>query len=496
MNNTLQPKDEQLFALTCEIMQDAIAYMERRTAAGRYIPKHDDWPSLSWTDDGMPDFSFGESNLPDYTDSFGLGLFEAFAETKEGIKGETYKWDEKPAFQALLDYVESEPQIHKHFFPISDAGNGRGKLGFFKSSVEVFISSLTEGYVHRFGFTFDRGKFLQVYLPRENALVEDQLAIEIWVPILHLAFGADEIELTPDVSVSRMPEDFQLARARLFRGSEEIQHGIVQAATHALILKDYTLPNLGYLTKFGSFLNPSSPILEIINTFFAALRMLMEAKTGYGQILVVPIGWAGSYVASLPDVEGVALRRYPADLGGELDRAIPALSLEQLSAVGGLFSKILKLQERSAGHRMQLAIRRLNNCFLREDGEDAILDATIAMELLLSDGDTQEITHKLALRMAALSSTVPDYKHEPTAVFKNVKAVYRFRSAVVHGNQEKAKETREIKLDDGTIIPTIKLATDYLGMAVRAIAQQPEYFTPHNIDEKLLLKSALPPEFE
>src|SRR5260370_31164939 len=123
-----------------------------------------------------------------------------------------------------------------------------------------------------------------------------------------------------------MRENVQVARAGFFGVPKKIKHEIVQAATHALILKDYTLPNLGYLTKFGSFLNPSSPILEIINTFFAALRMLMEAKTGYGQILVVPIGWAGSYVASLPDVGGVALLRYPADLGGKLGRAIPALS--------------------------------------------------------------------------------------------------------------------------------------------------------------------------
>src|SRR5260370_38281707 len=119
----------------------------------------------------MPDFSFGESNLPNYTDSFGLGLFEVFAEKKEGIKGETYKGEEKPAFQALLDYVESEPQIHKHFFPINDGENGRGKLGFFKSSGEVFMSSLTEGYVHRFGFTFDQGKFLQGKSPHNTTLL-------------------------------------------------------------------------------------------------------------------------------------------------------------------------------------------------------------------------------------------------------------------------------------------------------------------------------------
>jgi hypothetical protein len=117
------------------------------------------------------------------------------------------------------------------------------------------------------------------------------------------------------------------------------------------------------------------------------------------------------------------------------------------------------------------------------------------MELLLSDGST-EITHQLALRMAALISTIPGYTHDPAAVFKHVKSIYDLRSAVVHGDQKKVLEAREIKMEDGTTISTVKLAADYLGMAIQAIAEQPEYFTPHNIDEKLLLKSALLPEFE
>jgi hypothetical protein len=493
MNNTPQPKDEQLFALTCAITQDAMAFVEKRKASGGHIANHRDWPSLSWAEDGMPCFSFEDSGLPNYTGPFD-GFAEVLAATGEG-KREIYEWGKKPAFQALLDYVESEPQIHKHFFPKSDAGEDSEKPNFFKNSVEGFIRSLIEGYVHRFGFTFDRAKFLQVYLPRETFMVEDQLPIEIWVPILHLAFGFDEIELTPDVSIRRMPEDFQLARARLFRASKEISPAVVEAATHALILKDYTLPNQGYLNTLGSFLNPSNTILQIINTFFAAMRMLIEATTGYGQILVVPVGWADSYVASLPGMEGVTLRRYPPDIKGGFDRTIPTLRPQLLGIVGNLFSKILKLQEDPTGHRMQLAIRRLHNCFLREDEEDAILDATIGMELLLSDGGL-EITHKLALRMAALSSTIQDYRHAPAAVFEHVKCIYALRAAVAHGDQRKANEAREIKLEDGPKISTVKLATDYLAMAVRAIAQQPEYFTPHNIDRKLLLKFPPPPEFD
>jgi hypothetical protein len=185
--------------------------------------------------------------------------------------------------------------------------------------------------------------------------------------------------------------------------------------------------------------------------------------------------------------------KYPPDLFpvNTFDGAdFPRVSDEQFASVGTVFRGINAIQkggiERSG--RLRLAIKRLNSCFLRENEEDAILDATIGMELLLSDSETQEVTHKLALRLAALSTLVPRYARQATTVFHNVKSsIYPYRSAVVHGNESGANKKREIKTKTGDAIPAVKLATEYLGMAVQAVASNPEFLDPRLIDEKILL---------
>ena len=483
MTKRPQPRDAKLFTLACDATEDAIAFMKRRQAAKDYIPTHDNWRSLSWSENCMPRFSFGKSDLLNYAawDSFG-SFWDALSWAGIARKPETFDWNKRPAFQALLDYVKSQPQI-KYFYP---RGEDDESSGFFNYSVQHFVQQIVERYVHKFGPNFDQNKVLPLYLPLERAHVQDQLPIEFWVPILHLAFGFREIALMPNVRIKRMSENIQLARARFFQKSEEIRQETVGAATHVLILEDYVVPNDSYVHILNFPLNHSNPIVARIDTFFATLRMLLDVGTGYGQILVVPNGWARSYTAALPVIDrGYTLRKYPHDLE---DQLIPQLSFGQLNAVGNLFSKILDMQNQLKDHRLALAIRRLNNCYLREDEEDAILDATIGMELLLSDGGTQEITHKLALRMAALSSTIPNYKYDPPTVFEHVKNVYDFRSAVVHGGQKKAQKTKEIKMKNGTTIAAAKLATDYLGMAIRTIAEQPTYIDAREIDKSLLLK--------
>ena len=124
---------------------------------------------------------------------------------------------------------------------------------------------------------------------------------------------------------------------------------------------------------------------------------------------------------------------------------------------------------------------------MREDQEDAILDATIGLEILLSDGETQEVTHKLALRLAALSTLVPGFEHQAPTIFRNVKkTIYPYRSAVVHGHEKKASQTRAMRTDRGEV-GAVKLAMAYLGMALRAVAARPEFLDPAVIDNDLLL---------
>ena len=128
---------------------------------------------------------------------------------------------------------------------------------------------------------------------------------------------------------------------------------------------------------------------------------------------------------------------------------------------------------------------------MREDQEDAILDATIGLEILLSDGETQEVTHKLALRLAALSTLVPGFKQQAPTIFRNVKKlIYPYRSAVVHGNEKRASQTRAMRTDKGEV-EAVRLAMAYLGMALRAVAAHPEFLDPAVIDNELLLGQKL-----
>jgi hypothetical protein len=84
----------------------------------------------------------------------------------------------------------------------------------------------------------------------------------------------------------------------------------------------------------------------------------------------------------------------------------------QVQEVRDLFTALTAAKDTGKGNRLQLVIKRLNSCYMREDQEDAILDATIGLEILLSDGETQEVTHKLALRLAALSTLVSGFEHQ------------------------------------------------------------------------------------
>src|SRR5260370_42543411 len=127
------------------------------------------------------------------------------------------------------------------------------------------------------------------------------------------------------------------------------------------------------------------------------------------------------------------------EIGSEISTAL-------MEKVRTLFAAVNSIQQTTGGRRLELVIKRLNSCYMREEQEDAILDATIGLEILLSDGDTQEVTHKLALRLAALSTLVPGCEQQAATVFRNVKkAIYAFRSAVVPGNEKKASKTREVQ---------------------------------------------------
>jgi hypothetical protein len=480
-----EPRDQRLFELTAAVVSDALGFVEKSIASKRTIRPHAPWATVNWSEGGMPEFSFAGIEAPlDYKDAFNplWGLFMRFGRKNE----EKFDFDAMSPFKDLKQYISSSPTIREGFLWSKE------HTGMLSTSVKIFVEYLVDRYIHVIGKTcFDLDEFLPVYLPLETGLILESLPIEIVVPILHVSLPSDLYEIAEGVAVSRMSEPLQLARAIRAHDTDEVNEHVLQQASHSFVLSDYVLPN-DHGGRFLSYAAETFP-LDVIDAFFAALRIVTSIETGYAQLLIAPVGWAHSYTADLLPLEGTTIRRYPPGLhpiNAIFGTGFPQVSDAQFASVRGLFADICAIRnsrtEKSS--RLRLAIKRLNSCFLRENEEDAILDATIGMEILLSDGGTQEITHKLALRLAALSSLLPKYQQQTTAVFRNVKgSIYPYRSAVVHGHESNASKKREIKTEAGEAIPAVKLATEYLGMAVQAVALHPEFLDPSLIDEKLLL---------
>jgi hypothetical protein len=273
---------------------------------------------------------------------------------------------------------------------------------------------------------------------------------------------------------------------------EEANSSAAGAATHALIISGRSLPNQDEAHGLSYTWDPDWYPRAIIDTFFTAARIVTGYNTGYAQLLVRPIGWVYWYIANLPPVLGTSVREYKLPSVPFLNsftsempdlQPAPLLTLDMVEEIKRTFSKLTTLHI----SRLELASRRLNLCMLRTHDEDAILDATIAMELLLNDDETTEVTHKLALRMAALTLLAGIRSWTSKEVFHAVKRIYSYRSGVVHGNKKQAEKNRDIVHSDGSSVSSLEVAIEYVRIALGVLIDHPEYLASRDIDDMLLL---------
>jgi hypothetical protein len=110
----------------------------------------------------------------------------------------------------------------------------------------------------------------------------------------------------------------------------------------------------------------------------------------------------------------------------------------------------------------------------------------IGLEALLSDGN-QEMTHKIAMRVAAL------YKlHSPATsftAFRELKKIYEFRSKVVHGSAD-LDINASMARGDATI-QIVDAAIEHLRFALNALVRHPQYIEVGRIDRELLIGEML-----
>lgn len=438
--------------------------------SGGYIAPHSEWPKLKYFDNGMPHIStsFLTSTNP-------VNYASAFGRTTRA----TIRTDEIEAFQELVEYVTQTEAIRSQ---LAWPGDVDGALAY---GVDRLPAVIIDRFLHLHGLsaTLTPKRLDAIYTPLESAILQEKLAIDIVVPILLAECEFRRAKIKNTISIERMDDDLLLARGRALQYHDRRKGILAMAATHAFVLRHWEFSPRPFWMLDRDLSEAENLPVDLINRLFAAVRLETSVSNGYAQIVTVPRGWAKSYEADLLPVASATTVAYPRQLEQHGWLKEPGkMSLEQARRVRRTFDRI---EQHLTSNPLRIALDKLNASALREDREDAVLDVTIALEALLTD-DNREVTHKLALRMAALQKLSHSATPTPSQVFKDTKKIYAYRSAIIHGRTEKVKE-RILKTSADEPIPMVQLAVQRLRGAIQAILEHPEYLDPERIDHDLLV---------
>jgi hypothetical protein len=385
-----------------------------------------------------------------------------------------YPLEDYPALHALTDYATSDE--------IRAAGLTPAMKGpIARTDLQLRVQAAADQHFQRFGDAPSSARSRAIVLrPVLSTLFASHLKVAVVVPIAMTRFEVARFRLGPKAYIMKMDDRLQRARwsSKAYGGGAH--EAVVGAATHALVLTGWAIENANFLEIGHRLSQPVQETAETSDLFFGALRLETGIATGYAQELRLARGWR-TYRLDWPEVIAIGMRRYPEwmdHFGWTVDEA-PLVTREQLKAVRRTYRAIEALDQ----SRLRLALRRLNAAMTRDAPADAVLDATIALEILLGDKNTEAISWKLRMRAAALTGL--EGNHDAAlAVERDLHKIYKIRSAIVHGGSTKDAE----QAPEGA-----KLAIAQLRSLLRLLIEHPKYFDPLEIDRDLMLR---PPRVE
>jgi len=464
------PQDPELFAATTAAVLEARERAVAHRDAGGYLPRRSDFPTLSSFDAGQPNISRGVGTKVIEWDR----LFGPKANSLVAIA-----YEDLPKTQELIALARGRDVLKQRWWPPVEAP-GEFDEFMFQFQAAGFAHRIFDRLCHVVGEDFNNDDLLGAYVEAERGVLWEHLPVDIVVPIALLTFEDDRRSLTDSIAIERLSEHEQLARVPSGYSLAPVPYPLVGAATHSFVLASWTIENRNHWA--WSLDKPDAYPLEEIEACFEALRLATGLRTGYTQIYMRAKGWAQSWVAHLPPVvSGPIVRRYPPsfdDFGWLLEPT--TVTEENAAAAAEIFSELT-----GAPGPIRLAGRRLSDALLRDREDDTVVDLCIALEGVLGDRSPNEITHKLALRTAAVVGRVTPRVESADQVFRDVKRLYAYRSKVVHGGDPGT--TRFAPRSDGPGPPIVDVAERYVRLVLRELLRTPELQDPQRIDQKLVL---------
>jgi hypothetical protein len=375
--------------------------------------------------------------------------------------------------------MEKHPSFMSFFGPEltwTDTGPALDADRMSRSPLHQILANGVDRYINIYGLgPLSKASAWHVLGPLIRGMVSPQLSLSLVVPIALTRFALPRFRLIPTCYVLRLPQNLQLARAdAVYRGSGGHPH-VVSAATHAFTSRSWVIENSTYDNTTTTLKSLYAFPTELIDHFFAALRIVTSIETWYAQMLFVPKRWSLGSVAVLPPVYGVTCRRYPAhfDDFGWSREGLAALGTAELEHVACAFNPLTS----ASNNRLKIAVRRLNACFTRDNTEDAVLDATTGLEILLGDNDSQNASYKLRMRAAAVTQLDRQRRRQSGDILADVRDLYNACSSIVHGTSRQQVKSKNInsKPEDSTAIKVV--ASNLLRYIIKISYQLTEILT-------------------
>lgn len=463
-----------LFSHLLAALDVTVAAIRAELAAGRKPRGKSGLPRISLQENGMPRLSDG--GTWDYAGPLQYAdLLEPPPSASRPFDRQKFVEGRFAEVDALVAFLRVNPGCTRSFAPEPAERQG---FDITRIQAELWLAHVANRLLRRTGGgPVDDRTRAAVLAPVLRGMFDERVKVSTVVPVALVRFNVDRLRLAPDTYLMRMRDDLQRARWSVKAYGANGHDGVVGAATHAFVITGWTWPNLPWLQMPSNLVARTPQVRDRIEELFAALRLATGVATGYAQELRVARGWTHLHSDQPLEVHAAGARRYPEefdDFGWTRDD-LPTVTREQVRQTGVVLGQI----RATPSDRLALALRRLNGAMMRNDVADAILDATIGLEILLGDGDGQAIGYKLRLRAGALANV--DAPGTGTAIAHSVKRVYEARSRIVHG-------ARSRKADGGAAAnaEARDAAIGTLRQIVLTMLGHPRYLDPAAIDADLL----------
>jgi hypothetical protein len=449
-----------------------------------YVPAYSGYPQMHISErTGMPWFNTTPYSAIDkapkkYSSLFphGGGLLTSLLTTTSKVVTE----EESETFNKLITWVSKNKELMSYYEPPSDDLTA---LYIIKSDLGSSIAYAIESCLLKEGIKAAKSEdFVRYFRPYAQAILQKKTHFSFIVPILGIRFPIEHFRINETTFLMKMSPTLQKSRSQIRDYTGNTDDGTVHLATHALVSRRWQIPNDKVVFTRFMLQHPIEAAVSTIEAFFCALRIVNPIPTGFAQILYYLDRAVMHRFADLTPLHGSVIKRYPSGLSSlrYSSSSAPEFTRRELGDLKSLFEKMSSIKHNS----LQLALRRLNNCFVRDDDDDALLDSTIGLEVLLGDKGVDAISYKMRMRAAALSK-VSGGRFTAGDMRKKVKIVYDARSKLVHG-QTSANTAKIIRLATPLSKETI-MAREVLRSLARTLIENPQYLNVKKLDDELML---------